>query len=101
MGSSDLTCPGTEKLPIHFPVLTHGLDQDSPNINSVDKNIKFSPEKAKENSLTVLDCSVITEEEGCLHVKVYRKLTHTDQNPLYDSDHPLQHKLGVVRTLQL
>ena len=37
---------------------------------------------------------------GTLSITVYRKPTHTEQYPQFDSHHPLIHKLGVIRTLQ-
>ncbi|XP_023821902.1 uncharacterized protein LOC111949272, partial [Oryzias latipes] len=69
-------------------------------INAVDKNIKFTREDTKDNTLAFLDCAVIIGEDRQLQVEVYRKPTHTDQYLLFDSNHPLQHKLGVIRTLQ-
>ena len=46
-----------------------------------------------------LDCAVTVQEEGILNTIVYRKATQTDQYLLFDSHHPLIHKLGVTRTL--
>jgi len=68
-------------------------------INSVDKNIKFTREDTKDNSLPFLDCAVSIDENGSLSIEVYWKPTHMDQYLLFDSHRPLDHKLGV-RTLQ-
>ncbi|KAI8515581.1 hypothetical protein Bbelb_063940 [Branchiostoma belcheri] len=41
----------------------------------------------------------IVEEDGNLRFEVYRKPTHTDQYLAFDSHHPLEHKLAVIKTL--
>ncbi|RXN35731.1 reverse transcriptase [Labeo rohita] len=69
-------------------------------INSVDDYIKFTKEEMREKQLPFLDCGMYLENEGDLQVEVYRKPTHTDQYLMFDSHHPLEHKLGVIRTLQ-
>ncbi|KAI8501443.1 hypothetical protein Bbelb_207140 [Branchiostoma belcheri] len=43
-------------------------------------------------------CTVV-EEDGNLRFEVYRKPTHTDQYLAFDSHHPLEHKLAVIKTL--
>ncbi|XP_062849575.1 uncharacterized protein LOC134311850 [Trichomycterus rosablanca] len=68
-------------------------------INSVDKHIKFTREDASDNVLAFLDCEIASKDGGRLKVNVYRKPTHTDQYLRFDSHHPLEHKLGVIRTL--
>jgi hypothetical protein len=68
-------------------------------LNNIDSNIKFTQEGSHNNSLPFLDC-LITIKDSRLQTKVYRKPTHTDQYLAFDSNHPLIHKLGVIRTLQ-
>ncbi|XP_066288338.1 uncharacterized protein [Branchiostoma lanceolatum] len=40
----------------------------------------------------------IIEKGGNLQFEVYRKPTHTDQYLAFDSHHPLEHKLAVIKT---
>ncbi|KAI8516405.1 hypothetical protein Bbelb_049860 [Branchiostoma belcheri] len=68
-------------------------------INQIDDNIKFTQEPSHDNMLPFLDTKTIVEEDGNLCFEVYRKPTHTDQYLAFDSHHPLEHKLAVIKTL--
>ena len=68
-------------------------------INEKDPNIKFTQEECIGNKLAFLDCLVHLNSDRTLSSTVYRKPTHTDHYLQFDSNHPLIHKLGVIRTL--
>ena len=68
-------------------------------INSVNPAIKFTMELEKDNCIPMLDTLIHRQPNGSLICSVYRKPTPTDQYLDFKSHHPLQHKLGVIRTL--
>ena len=68
-------------------------------INTVDLHIKFTSEDTKDNLLALLDCAITIGSNGRLGIEICTKPTHTEQYLQFDSHHTLQHKLGVIRTL--
>lgn len=89
--------------------------QFTDHLNSVDPDIKWTTErevekevivseegvekKKMERSLAFLDTLTVLDEEGKIMTRVYRKETHTNQYLNFASNHPLEDKLGLVRTL--
>lgn len=77
------------------------VEELTDHLNRVDDtgSIKFTYETEAEKMIPFLDMQIVRKEDGHLKLLVYRKKTHTDQYLNFNSQHPLQHKLSVVRTL--
>ena len=80
-------------------------------LNMIDDDIKWTTEgevhqkvevedmeKKVERCPAFLDSLSVINEDGTIRTRVFRKETHTDQYLNLDSNHPLEHKRGVVRT---
>ncbi|XP_078600301.1 uncharacterized protein LOC144875260 [Branchiostoma floridae x Branchiostoma japonicum] len=75
------------------------IEEFTSHINRINSAIKFTVEREKEGKLPMLDTLIHRRPDGTLYVTIYRKPTHTDLYLNFSSHHPLQHKIGVVRTL--
>ena len=69
----------------------------SDHLNSLDPDIKSTTEGEEDRALAFLD--TVIKPDGSLDIKIYPKSTHTDQYLNFSSNHPSQHKLGVIQTL--
>ena len=77
----------------------HDSERLLSHLNSQHEKIKFTREPEKDGKLPALDVLLLRNNDGALDTKVYRKPTHSNQYMNFNSSQPLQHKLGVIRTL--
>ena len=68
-------------------------------MNAEHKNISMTHEMEQDGKLGYLDVMVIRGKDNQLQTTVYRKPCHSNQYLHFDSNHPMQHKISVVRTL--
>ncbi len=75
------------------------LEDFTAHINAIHPAIRFTREEEEAGVIAVLDAKITRKEDRLLLFSVYRKPTHTDHYLQFGSNHLLQHKLGVIRTL--
>lgn len=61
-------------------------------INSIEQTIQFTIETEVEGTLPFLNTWVTHHADGSLSKLVFRKKTHMDSYPDFNSHHPLAHK---------
>ncbi|XP_072022533.1 uncharacterized protein [Amphiura filiformis] len=83
----------------HTKLKKEYAEEFTDHLNSLDPDIKFTTEGEEGRSLAFLDTSTVIQADGSLEIKIYRKPTHTDQYLHFSSNHPLEHKFGVIQTL--
>ena len=77
----------------------HYLEGFTDHLNSQDPHIKFITDVEEESKLAFLDICVHHRNVGSAPTMVYHKATHTDEYRNFKSNHHLQHKRSVARTL--
>ena len=68
-------------------------------INSTHNKIQFTMEEEENSVLNYLDLSLSRKSDGKISFKIFRNLTHTEKYLDFESNHPLEHKNSVVRSL--
>ena len=75
------------------------IDDFHRHINTIEATIQFTVERESDAQLAFLDVLVIRNPDRTLATNVYRKPTHTDRYLDFQSNHPIAHKIAVIRTL--
>ena len=68
-------------------------------LNTIENSIKFTIDKEVNHTLPFLDTLVRRNQHGKFSTSVYQKPTNSNRYLNLRSDHPLEHKQSVVRSL--
>ena len=83
-----------------FVILQQSQKDFQQNINSVEPSINFTTEETRQDgSMPFLDMLVTPQEDGTQKTSVYKKPTHTDLYPQWDSLYNMACKYSVINTL--
>ncbi len=67
-------------------------------LNGIEPSIKFTVEEKRDGQLTFLDVLLRREDDSTISTSVYCKATHSNQYLSFRSNHPMAHKVVVVRS---
>ena len=80
-------------------IKTANIGPFTQHLNAQHTSIQWTGELEADGKLPMLDTPTTRMSGGSLKFSVYRKPTHTDQYPQFQSHQPMEHKIGVIRTL--
>ena len=80
-------------------IKTAHIEPFTQHLNAQHTNIQWTSELEADGKLLMLDTLTTRMSDGSLKFSVYRKPRHTDQYMQFQSQQPMEHNMGVIRTL--
>ena len=80
-------------------IKTVNIEPFTQHLNAQHTNIQWTSELEADGKLPMIVTLTTRMTDGSLKFSVYRKPTHTDQYLQFQSHQPMEHKMGVIRTL--
>ena len=80
-------------------IKTAHVEPSTHHLNAQHTSIQWTSELESDGKLPMLDILTTIMTDGSLNFSVYRKPTHTDQYMHFQSHQPVEHNMGVIRTL--
>ena len=80
-------------------IKTAHIEPFTQHLNAQHTSIQWTSELEADGKLPMLDTLTTRMSDGSLKFSVYRKPTHTDQYLQFQSHQPMEHKMGVIRTI--
>ena len=75
------------------------VEEFKDHLNTIEPTIQFTVELESNGKLSFLDTEILHNDNGVLTTSVFRKKTHTDKYLSFDSHHPFNHRVSVIKTL--
>ena len=78
---------------------TAHIEPFTQHLNAQHTRIQWTSELEADGKLPMLDTLTTRMSDRSLKFSVYREPTHTDQYLQFQNHQPMEHKMGVIRTL--